>query len=137
MPTVYHSLPFILILIAVVIASIATKKLTIGGSSAGALIAALVFLGFGYTGVSMLAIFFILGTATTIWRKKEKAAIKLQHDQSTRRNAGQVFANGGMAGLMGVLGYLFPERALLFNLMMAASLSSAMADTLSSELGIV
>ena len=137
MPTVYHSLPFILILIAVVIASIATKKLTIGGSSAGALIAALVFLGFGYTGVSMLAIFFILGTATTVWRKKEKAAIKLQHDQSTRRNAGQVFANGGMAGLMGVLGYLFPERALLFNLMMAASLSSAMADTLSSELGIV
>ena len=137
MPAIYHALPFILLLIAIVVASILSKKLTIGGAFAGAAIAILVYLGFGYTGVLMLATFFILGTAATIWKKKERAAVKVQHDQSTRRDAGQVFANGGVAGAMGALSHFFPERAQLFNLMMAASLSSAMADTLSSELGMV
>jgi len=137
MPAIYHSLPFVLLLIAIVVASIVSKKLTIGGAFTGAVMAILIYLGFGYTGVSMLATFFILGTAATIWKKKEKAAVKVQHDQSTRRDAGQVFANGGVAGLMGALSYFFPNESYLFNLMMAASLSSAMADTLSSELGMV
>jgi uncharacterized protein (TIGR00297 family) len=137
MPAVYHSLPFVLILIAIVAASIATKKLTVGGALTGAVIATLVYSGVAYTGVSMLAAFFILGTVATIWKKKEKASIKVQHDQSTRRDAGQVLANGGVAGLIGALSYFFHEKALLCNLMLAASLSSAMADTLSSELGMV
>lgn len=137
MPAIYQSLPFVLLLIVIVVASIATRKLTISGALTGTAIAVLVFLGFGYTGVSMLAAFFILGTAATIWKKKEKVSVKLQHDQSTSRDAGQVFANGGVAALMGVMSYFFPGRSYLFNLMMAAALSSAMADTLSSELGMI
>lgn len=137
MPAVYHSLPFIFVLIVIVAASIAARKITVGGALAGSVIAFTVFLGFGYTGVSLLAAFFILGTAATAWKKKEKVLIKIQHDQSVRRDIGQVLANGGIAGLMGALSYLFPEKALWCNLMMAASLSSAMADTLSSELGMV
>jgi len=137
MPAIYHSLPFVLLLIAIVVASIVSKKLTIGGALTGAVMAILIYLGFGYTGVSMLATFFILGTAATIWKKKEKAAVKVQHDQSTKRDAGQVFANGGVAGIMGAMSYFFTQEAYLFNLMMAASLSSAMADTLSSELGMI
>ena len=137
MSAIYQSLPFILVLITIVVASIATRKLTIGGALTGAVIAILVFWGFGYNGISMLATFFIIGTAATVWKKKEKVGVKLQHDQSISRDAGQVFANGGVAGLIGALSYFSPERAHLFNLMMAASLSSAMADTLSSELGVI
>ncbi|MBS1521699.1 MAG: DUF92 domain-containing protein [Bacteroidetes bacterium] len=137
MPVIYRSLPFILVLIAIVAVSIATRKLTFGGALMGAIIAILIFLGPGYTGVSMLATFFILGTVATIWKKKEKTSIKVTHDQSTKRDAGQVFANGGVAGLIGALSYFFPEKAQLYNFMMAASLSSAIADTLSSELGMV
>ena len=137
MPAIYHSLPFILMLVAIVVASIATRKLTVGGALTGAVIAILIFLGFGYTCVSMLATFFILGTVATTWKKKEKTLIKVQYDQSVRRDAGQVFANGGIAGMAGALSYLFPSGASLCNLMMAASLSSAMADTLSSELGMI
>lgn len=137
MPAVYHCLPFIFVLIVIVTASIVTGKITVGGALTGSAIAFTVFLGFGYTGVSLLAAFFILGTAATAWKRKEKVLIKVQQDQSIRRDAGQVFANGGVAGLMGALSYLFPEKALLCNLTLAASLSSAMADTLSSELGMV
>ena len=137
MPPIYYSLPFVFVLIAIIAVSIAMKKLTIGGALTGAIIAILVFLGFGYIGVSILAAFFILGTAATNWKKKEKTSVKTQHDQSGRRDAGQVLANGGVSGLMGALCCFFPGRAPVFNLMMAASLSSAMADTLSSELGMV
>ena len=137
MPTVYHSLPFVFVVIAIVAASIFTRKLTIGGALTGSLIAILVFSGSGYIGVSMLAAFFILGTVVTIWKRNEKVLIKVQHDQSVRRDAGQVLANGGITGLMGALSYLLRGEAPLYNLMMAASLSSAMADTLSSELGMV
>lgn len=137
MPAIYNSLPFILLLIVIVAASIATKKLTVGGALTGAVIAILIFLEAGYTGVSMLFAFFALGTAATIWKKKEKQLIKIQHDQSAERDAGQVLANGGVAALMGALSYLVPDKVPLWNLMMAASLSSAMADTLSSELGMI
>ena len=137
MPAIYHSLPFVLVLIAIVAASIATSRLTIGGALTGAVIAILMFLATGYTGVCILFAFFALGTTATIWKKKEKATLKVQHDQSVKRDGGQVFANGGVAGVMGALSYFFPEKAQLCNLMMAASLSSAMADTLSSELGMI
>lgn len=137
MPAIYYFLPFILLLIVMVAVSIMSRKLTGGGALTGAAIAILIFSGSGYIGVSMLAAFFAIGTAATIWERKEKALIKVQHDQSIRRDAGQVFANGGMAGLAGALSYFLPKEASLFNLMIAASLSSAMADTLSSELGMV
>jgi uncharacterized protein (TIGR00297 family) len=46
-------------------------------------------------------------------------------------------ANAGVAALLGLLTIFFPEHRSLFCVMMAASLSSATADTLSSELGNV
>jgi uncharacterized protein (TIGR00297 family) len=48
-----------------------------------------------------------------------------------------VFANGGMAGLIGITVMFFPEHARLLQTMLAASLAAATADTLSSELGVV
>ena len=110
MPAIYHSLPFILLLIAIVTASIVTNKLSIGGALTGAAIATLVYLGAGYTGVSILGAFFICGTAVTVWKKKEKALVKIAHEQSVKRDAGQVFANGGVAGLIGVLSHFFPKK---------------------------
>ncbi|MGN6640461.1 MAG: DUF92 domain-containing protein, partial [Mucilaginibacter sp.] len=73
----------------------------------------------------------------TGWKKEEKRAVKSHHDQSTRRNAGQVLANGGVVAIAGMLSVIFPSQAALFAIMMAASLASATADTLSSELGMV
>jgi len=133
----YHFLPLIVLLIAVVTVSVRTDKLTLPGAITGGVIALLIFTGAGYTGLAMLATFFILGTAATVWKKNEKLLIKIDEGQSVKRNAGQVLANGGMAGIMGLLIYLIPAQTELFRLMMGAGLASAMADTLSSELGIV
>ena len=137
MPIFYHYLPLILLLTVIVIASILTQKLTVKGAMTGAGIATLIFSGAGYTGLGMLAAFFILGTLSTAWGKKEKLQFKAKGDQSGKRNAGQVLANGGVAAIMGLLIYFIPAKTELLRLMIAGSLASAMADTLSSELGMI
>lgn len=126
-----------LLLIAGAVASATMRKLTIAGAITGTLIGLLVFAGAGYIGLAMLVAFFVLGTAATSWKKEEKRAVKSHQDQSVRRNSGQVLANGGVAAITGLLAIIFPSQAVLFVVMMAASLASATADTLSSELGMV
>jgi uncharacterized protein (TIGR00297 family) len=134
---VFHYLPLFLLLAAGIIISVKAEKLTLSGAVAGGMIAAMIFIGAGYTGLSMLGAFFIFGTAATVWKKKEKRLIKLKEDQSVKRNAGQVLANGGVAAITGALIYFIPAKTEFLRLMMAASLASAMADTLSSELGMI
>lgn len=111
------------------------KKLSFYGAITGAFIGILVFTGDGYMGLTMLATFFILGTAATSFHSSEKKDINSRLEQKTGRTAGQVLANGGIAGLMGLLELIDPAHTRLYLLMMAGSLASASSDTLSSELG--
>jgi uncharacterized protein (TIGR00297 family) len=133
---VYHYLPLFLLLTAGIIISVKVEKLTLPAALTGGAIAVLIFLGAGYTGLSMLAAFFVLGTIATVWKKKEKQLFKPATDH-TKRNAGQVLANGGVAAIIGIMICFMPAQIELLRITMAASLSSAMADTLSSELGMI
>lgn len=133
---VYYYLQLFLILAAGVIFSIKKEKLTIAGAITGGLAGVMVFLGAGYTGLFMLTAFFSLGTVATKWRQEEKRQFKPVNDHA-KRNAGQVFANGGIAAMTGILVCFLPAHAEVLRLMMAAGLASATADTLSSELGMV
>ncbi|MDB5022822.1 MAG: hypothetical protein JWP78_577 [Mucilaginibacter sp.] len=134
---IYHYSPLFLLLVTGMVLSVKTEKLTLSGAITGGMIAVLIFIGAGYAGLSMLGAFFIFGTVATVWKKKEKRLVELKEDQSVKRSAGQVFANGGIAALTGALIYFIPAKTELLRLMMAASLASAMADTLSSELGMI
>jgi uncharacterized protein (TIGR00297 family) len=132
-----HYLPLMLLIMAVMFVSVKTGKLTLAGAIVGGVIALMIFAGAAYTGVAMLGAFFIFGTAATVWKRKEKESFKPIEDRSTKRNAGQVLANGGMPAVIGILICLIPAKTGLLRMMMGASLASAMADTLSSELGTV
>ncbi|WP_212005227.1 DUF92 domain-containing protein [Chitinophaga sp. HK235] len=124
-------------LIAFMIACIRTGKLSIPAALAAGLTGLLVFAGAGFSGIALLGTFFLLGTVATSHKKQAKAAIAAEGYHPETRKAGQVFANGGTAAIMGVLMLADPSRRELYRLMMAASLASATADTLSSELGTV
>lgn len=131
-------MPYILVVILLfigVVESIRHRKLTIAGAIAGGVIGLGIFIGAGWTGLALLALFFLFGTMATSWKRKQKSQIGMMQEHGGQRNLGQVLANGGMAGLLGFLTLFFPEQKGLFALMMACSFSSAMADTLSSELG--
>jgi uncharacterized protein (TIGR00297 family) len=126
---------FIAILFAAIFFSVAKRKLTATGTAVASLVALVIYAGSGCTGISFLGAFFILGIAVTSWnRKKQKIFFQKESEQ---RDALQVIANGGVAAILGLLILLYPDLKNILLLMMACSFSSATADTVSSELGII
>jgi uncharacterized protein (TIGR00297 family) len=115
--------------------SVKAGKLTHAGALTGGVLGFAIFLGAGFTGLAMLATFFIAGTLATAWKLSYKIRLGLAEENKGRRTASQAFANAGVAGLLGLLSCFFPAHAGLFGLMLAASFASATSDTLSSELG--
>lgn len=117
--------------------SVKGNKLTIRGGILGGVLGFFIFLGACYTGLAMLGLFFILGTVATSWKMKVKQQRGIAEKRGGRRRGSQVLANGAVAGTLGLLAWLYPQKAPELTLLMAGSLSAATADTLSSELGNV
>jgi uncharacterized protein (TIGR00297 family) len=122
-------------LAAAAFAAVKTGKLTPTGGFTGFIVGLAIFSGAGYTGIAMLATFFIVGTAATAVGINKKQDLGLAEKDKGKRTTGQVLANAGVAAALGLLAILFPEREVLLVMMIAASLASATADTLSSEMG--
>lgn len=117
--------------------SVRAGKLTTPAVWLGGLLGVLIFLGAGFTGLALLALFFGLGTAASAWKVADKRRLGLAEENKGRRTAGQVLANAGVAGLLGLLSWQLPAQAALLQLMLAGSFAAATADTLASELGNV
>lgn len=128
---------FYICLLPVVALSYYNGKLTLAGALTGGLIALLIYKGADCSGIAMLALFFIAGSWATGWHFQQKVAIGAAEERKGRRTAGQVVANGGVAGLLGAIAWCYHTQAPLLQIMMAGSLAAAMADTLSSELGTI
>lgn len=128
---------FYICLIPAVALSYYSGKLTFIGALTGGLIALLIYEGAGYTGIAMLALFFIAGSWATGWHFHQKVAFGTAEERKGRRTAGQVIANGGVAAILGATAWGFHNNISLLQIMMAGGLAAAMADTLSSELGTV
>jgi len=131
-----HIAIYIILLLAAFL-SYYLRKLTIPGAIAGFITAVLIFTGAGFTGLAMLAIFFMAGSWATGWQKRKKTVMNSGEKHHNQRTAGQVLANGGIAAILGIIAWLIPEKQELTKLMMAGSFAAAMADTLSSELGTI
>lgn len=110
------------------------NKLTLAGSISGGLISLLVFCAAGITGYGMMACFFMMAIFATAYKKTEKKRAAKDHPE--KRNAIQVWANGGLAAVAAVLAF-FLDYDSLFPLVIACIFSSAAADTISSEMGMV
>jgi uncharacterized protein (TIGR00297 family) len=116
-------------------ASVKAGKLTPAAAITGGLLGLAIFMGAGFTGLAMLATFFLAGTVATSWKMSYKISQGLAEENKGRRKASQALANGGVAGLLGLLSWWWPAQSPLFQVMLAAGFASATSDTLSSELG--
>lgn len=135
-PTPY--LPFILLSLLVIMAvSVKKKKITLPAAFTAAGIGLLVLQAGQIKGILMLLTFFLLSVWATAHKKTIKAKLHPDNLADQGRNSGQVLANGGVAALSAILSIIDPQHREVYLLMMAASLAAALADTLSSELGMV
>ncbi|HET6256770.1 MAG TPA: DUF92 domain-containing protein [Puia sp.] len=127
----------LVILLAGLLFSIGRRKLTVPAALTGAVVGWVVYAGGGLTGLTMMTVFFILGTAATSWKKDRKLEIRSHAAHQTTRTTAQVLANAGVAGIAAGLNLLLKDKLALLQIMMAGCFASAAADTLSSELGMV
>src|SRR2546430_1215285 len=95
------------IIVVTILITVKLKKLTLAGAVTGGIIGAFVFLGAGFTGIAMMAAFFILGTAASSWKRRMKDSLNIAEANGGRRKASQVLANAGLAGLIGLYIYFF------------------------------
>lgn len=124
-----------LIILLGMILSVSLKKLTILASITGGALALLIYFGTDYKGLLFLSAFFVLGTMATSWKHKQKELLPPAESGSMKRTVGQVLANGGVAGILGFIAFLFPQMEPVLLALIAAAFASATSDTLSSELG--
>lgn len=117
--------------------SVAGKKLTPVAGVCAFFVGVGIYIGAGPGGLTVLAAFFILSTLATAHKKEQKATLEAKPQHPERRKAGQVFANGGIAALLGIISIPFPQHQVIIALMMISAISAATADTISSELGMV
>ena len=136
LPITLHTISLFITLLAIMLICVKLRKLTFPAALLAGLIGICVYLGAAEDGIIILFAFFIIGVLATSYQKAVKLTIHHQTPDGPR-DAGQVFANGGTAAILGFLAFIDPTHSSMYQIMLAGSLASALADTLSSELGMV
>ncbi len=108
--------------------------LSLSGSVATFLLATVIYGIGGWMWTIPIFTFFMASSLLSKYGKAKKKKLELVFDKSSKRDAGQVAANGGPAGLLIILWYLFPERTEIYFLYVA-SIAAVTADTWGTEIG--
>jgi uncharacterized protein (TIGR00297 family) len=109
------------------------RGVTRSGAAAGAVVCFLLYAGAGLGAFLGLVSVFALTWITTRWGYQRKQRLGTAEKRDGRR-ASQVLANLGLAGVCALFHSISRGQA-IYLLAMAAALSEAAADTVSSELG--
>ncbi|MEN6482267.1 MAG: DUF92 domain-containing protein [Anaerolineaceae bacterium] len=106
------------------------------GSIAAFLLGTIVF-GLGGLPWSIVLLgFFVSSSGLSRLFKKQKISLNEKFSKTSRRDATQVVANGGVAGVFVLLHLIFPDAVWTW-LGFAGALASANADTWATELGVL
>lgn len=107
------------------------------GALAGALLGALVFGSFGVAGFAQLLLFFVLGTAATLWGFHHKEKRKIAEPHGGRRGAANAVANGAVPALLSLAHLIDGPGRFWLAVGFSAALATAAFDTVATELGQV
>lgn len=131
-PSIFNTVIILSVLAIVAVISVLAKKLTPWAGMTAVLVGYLIYGGAGWVGECQLFTFFFLSVLATRHKRASKGK-----EHGEMRDTWQVFANGGVAAAVGLLAMIdVPHRA-IYEVTIAGSLAAAIADTLSSELGMV
>jgi uncharacterized protein (TIGR00297 family) len=110
------------------------RFLSENGAIATFLLGAVVFGIGGWKFALPILSFFILSSVLSKLGKRKKAIEANTFEKSSRRDMWQVWANGGVAGTIVLLYYLYPHPSWFY--IYLASVAAATADTWGTELGV-
>ena len=124
--------------LALIVAMAARKVRSLSRSGAWAALGlGTCIFGLGGLGWAILLLaFFISSSALSRLFKRRKQPLDEKYSKGSERDAAQVLANGGIAGLFVLLHAFFPEAAWPWA-GCAAALAAANADTWATELGVL
>jgi uncharacterized protein (TIGR00297 family) len=129
---------FIGILLAIIIAVLAWRAGALSGSGAWAAIVtgSLIFSLGGLAWAALLLTFFISSSVLTRAFAARKASLADKFSKGSRRDWGQVLANGGLVAILAILYFLLPSYTWVW-LAFAGAMAAVNADTWSTELGVL
>jgi len=110
--------------------------LSIGGAVAAAVLGTVVFGLGGIPWAILLLAFFISSSGLSHLSGKRKMALNEKYSKGDQRDAAQVLANGGIAGVFVIVHTVLPLQGWPW-LGFAAALAAASADTWATELGVL
>ncbi len=126
------------VILALLIALAARKAraLNTSGALAAFVLGSVVF-GLGGLGWAVLLMgFFISSSALSRFSQKRKETLSEKFSKGSERDAGQVAANGAIAGFFVILHVLFPQSVLPWAAF-AGAMAAVNADTWATELGVL
>ncbi|MBN2030602.1 DUF92 domain-containing protein [bacterium] len=109
--------------------------LTANGSVTAFLLAVVIFGIGGWKWTIPILTFFLLSSLLSRMGKKQKSQFGLIFEKESRRDMGQVLANGGIAGVIVLLDNYFPSP--LWYAMYLGSLAGVNSDTWATEIGVL
>jgi uncharacterized protein (TIGR00297 family) len=126
----------LLLALLISIAAYRFNALSRSGACAAAILGTITFGLGGFGWAVVLVAFFLSSSALSRFAQKRKYAIEEKYAKNARRDAGQVLANGGVAGAFVLLHAFLPTASWPW-LGFAAALAAANADTWATELGVL
>jgi len=111
------------------------RALSPSGAAGAVLVGTLVFGAGGWLWGVLLIVFFLSSSWLSHYRRADKAAVAEKFAKSSRRDLGQVLANGGLGALLAVV-YAYYPHPLLFGAFVGV-MATVNADTWATELGVL
>jgi len=135
---IFNSQLFIGFLLALLIAFSSFKIgfLSKSGTIAACLLGTVVFGLGGFAWAVVLMGFFISSSVLSKLFKRRKADLEEKFSKGSKRDAWQVWANGGVAGIFVILHVIFPDNTWPW-LAFCGTMAAVNADTWATELGVL
>jgi uncharacterized protein (TIGR00297 family) len=129
----YQFLTGLFLALLISILSLKMKFLTRGGSIATFTLAFLIYGFGGWQWTIPILSFFISSSILSNIRERRNPSAGSSFEKPGARDFYQVFANGGLGGMLVVVNYIYPDK--IWYLIYAGIIASSCADTWATEIG--
>jgi uncharacterized protein (TIGR00297 family) len=109
------------------------RSLSHSGAVAALLVGIFTFGLGGWAWGALLALFFVTSTLLSHYKEGKKRAVAEKFEKGSRRDMGQVLANGGLGALVALLSFVVPSAA--WFPFFVGVMATVTADTWATELG--